>query len=94
MISTTAMILMGKVYKNLMVDLEALSKKLKERAKRIIMITTGVDYEEAEKYLKLAKGKVKTAIVMILGKVDRERAEEVLNEAEGHVRRALEILSK
>ncbi len=90
MLSTCAMIKLGKVYKNLMVDLQAKSKKLEERSKRIIMILTGLDYEKAGVYLKKADGKVKKALLMILAKVDKKEAEKRLKKSMGFVREALE----
>jgi len=89
MLTTCSMIKMGKVYQNLMVDLQAKSQKLSERSKRIIMEVTGVNYKQAEKYLYLSGGKVKTALVMILCKVDRVEAEKRLKKAGGFVRKAL-----
>lgn len=89
MLSTCAMIKLGKVYKNLMVDLQAKSKKLEERSKRIIMILTGADYKKAEIFLKKAGGKVKTALLMTLAKVDKKEAEKRLKKSMGFVREAL-----
>lgn len=90
MISTAAMIRIGKVYENMMIDLQMTNQKLVERSKRIVMIITGVSYEEAEKYLKEAKGNVKTALVMILAKVPYEEAVRRLKLSEGFVRKAIE----
>lgn len=90
MLSTAAMIKLGKVYQNMMVDLKATSQKLVERSKRTIMIVTGVDYKTASSYLKKADGNVKTALVMILAKVDKKKAKRRLEKARGFVRRALE----
>jgi N-acetylmuramic acid 6-phosphate etherase len=65
MLTTSAMILIGKTYGNLMVDVNALgSDKLRDRARRIVHIVTDLDYEEAEKLLKRARWNVKVAIVM------------------------------
>jgi N-acetylmuramic acid 6-phosphate etherase len=64
MLTTTAMIRMGKTYGNLMVDVQTGSEKLKDRARRIVNIVTGLEYEEAEKLLKRAHWNVKAAIVM------------------------------
>lgn len=89
MITTTAMIRLGKVYENMMVDLQATNKKLEERSKRTVMIVTGVDYEIAERFLKEAEGHVKTAIVMILANVDRKEALQRLAKSDGFVRGAL-----
>jgi N-acetylmuramic acid 6-phosphate etherase len=90
MITTTAMIRIGKVYENMMIDLQMTNQKLVERSKRIVMIITGVSYEEAEKYLKEAKGNVKTALVMILANVTYQEAIRRLKLSEGFVRQAIE----
>ena len=89
MITTTAMVKMGKVYENMMVDLQLTNKKLVERSRRIIMMVTGADYATAERVLKEAGGHVKTAIVMVLGNVDAATAKERLKAADGFVRQAL-----
>lgn len=94
MLTTAAMIKLGKVYQNLMVDLQATSQKLAERSKRIIMLVSGVDYLKAEEYLKKADYQVKTALVMILAKVNKRKAKNSLKAADGLVRRALELISK
>lgn len=91
LISTTAMIKLGKVYENLMVDLQATSQKLVERSKRTIVLVTGVNYRTAEKYLRLADGSVKTALVMILGNCTRKEAEQKFKKAGGFVRKAIEL---
>jgi N-acetylmuramic acid 6-phosphate etherase len=64
MLTTTAMIRIGKTYGNLMVDVQTGSEKLKDRARRIVNIVTGLDYDEADKVLKKANWNVKAAIVM------------------------------
>lgn len=89
MITTTAMIRLGKVYENMMVDLQATNKKLEERSKRTVMIVTGVDYDTADAVLKKAGGHVKTAIVMLLANVDRDEAIARLQKSDGFVRGAL-----
>src|SRR5690606_17106074 len=76
MLSTAAMIRLGKVYENMMVDLQMTNQKLVERSKRIVMIATGVDYETAERVLAEADGHVKTALVMILADVGAVEARE------------------
>jgi N-acetylmuramic acid 6-phosphate etherase len=91
MLTTTAMIRLGKVYENMMIDLQMTNKKLVERSKKIVMIITGVSYEEAENYLKKADGHVKTALVMIKAGVDAEEAKRRLEKAEGFVRKAIEL---
>ena len=89
MLTTTAMIRLGKVYENMMIDLQMTNQKLVERSKRIIMTVTGVSYEEATEYLKEAEGHVKTALVMIKAKVGVNEAKERLVKAEGFVRKAI-----
>jgi hypothetical protein len=64
MLTTIAMIRVGKTYGNLMVDVQTGSEKLKDRARRIVAIVTGVEPEEAGELLKRAKWNVKAAIVM------------------------------
>ena len=90
MLSTGAMIKLGKVYGNLMVDVKASNKKLEERAKRIVMTVTGVDEDEAFQSLKLAKGNAKKAIFMIMSGLAPKLAEEKLQLAKGNLRLALE----
>ncbi len=90
MLTTASMIRLGKVYGNMMVDLQMTSKKLEERSKRTVMMVTGVSYEEAEDYLARAGGVVKTALVMILAGVSAEEANQRLRQNDGFVRRALE----
>lgn len=90
MLTTTAMIRMGKVYGNMMVDLQMKSRKLEERSKRTVMMVTGVDYKEASKVLSKAGGHVKTAIVMILAGVEVDEARNRLEASDGFVHGALE----
>ena len=90
MLSTGAMIKLGKVYGNLMVDVKASNKKLEERAKRIVMTVTGVDENEALQSLKLAKGNAKKAIFMIMSGLEPKLEEEKLQLAKGNLRLALE----
>ena len=90
MLTTASMIRLGKVYENMMVDLQMTSKKLVERSKRIVMNITGITYEEASIYLKQAKGSVKTAIVMIKGNISYPEAKRRLVNADGFVRAAIE----
>lgn len=91
MISTATMIKMGKVYRNLMVDVKPKNKKLIERAKRIIMLATGVSYEEADRYFNLSNKNAKIAIVMIEAGVCYETACELLEKGDGFVAQAIEI---
>src|SRR5688500_12603678 len=64
MLTTGAMIRIGKTYGNLMVDVQTGSEKLKDRARRIVNIVTGLEYDDADKLLKQAHWNVKAAIVM------------------------------
>ncbi len=90
MITTVAMVRLGKVYENMMIDLQMTNLKLKERAKRVVMTITGVGYEEAAEYLERADGHVKTALVMIKARVGRDEARQRLERADGFVRGAIE----
>lgn len=87
MISTASMIGIGKVYENLMVDVQPTNEKLVNRAQRIIMEATGCDRETASKALDLAEKNVKAAIIMILLNCSYEEAIEKLEEADGFVRK-------
>ncbi len=86
MLSTGAMIRLGKVYGNLMVDLMALSAKLHDRGERIVMEVCGVSREDARQAIERAKGSVKLAIVMARRKVDANEARHLLEAAGGFVR--------
>ncbi|MFC7439829.1 N-acetylmuramic acid 6-phosphate etherase [Laceyella putida] len=89
MISTTTMIKLGKVYENLMVDVNISNHKLKERAIHIIRTVTGVSTEQAIEALEQAHNEVKTAIVMLEAKTTYEGAVERLKQANGYVRQAI-----
>ena len=91
MLTTAAMIRLGKVYENMMIDLQMTNKKLVERSKKIVMTITNISYEEAEDYLKKADGHVKTALVMILANVDVDEARKRLAQADGFVRKAITL---
>ena len=90
MITTTAMVRVGKVYENMMVDLQMTNQKLRERAKRIIMTVTGASYEEAAETLKKSNDNVKTALVMTKGRISRVEAQARLKKSNGFVRAAIE----
>jgi N-acetylmuramic acid 6-phosphate etherase len=89
MITTGAMIRLGKTYGNLMVDLRATNNKLKDRSERIVVEVCGVSREEARQLLEAADKSVKTAIVMQKLHVDREGALAALAHAGGVIRRAI-----
>jgi N-acetylmuramic acid 6-phosphate etherase len=91
MLTTASMIRMGKTYGNIMVDLQQTNRKLKERSRRILMMITGVDYDEAEKFLEKAEGHVKTALVMILTGTDKEKSQQLIEKADGFVRKAIQL---
>lgn len=88
MISTAAMIAIGKTYSNLMVDVMPTNKKLVDRAKRIIVEATGVTYDLAEQYYEWSRGNPKVAIVMIIRACSQEEAMERLKT--GFVSEAIE----
>jgi N-acetylmuramic acid 6-phosphate etherase len=90
MITTTTMVLLGKVYENMMVDLQLTNKKLIERAKRIIMMAAECEYNEAAELLQAAGNSVKTAIVMKKRNVSVKEAKEHLDAVGGFVRKAIE----
>ncbi|RTR31849.1 N-acetylmuramic acid 6-phosphate etherase [Robertmurraya yapensis] len=89
MISTSSMILLGKAYENLMIDVHVSNEKLKERAINIITRITGVSYEEALEALQASNQQVKVAIVMLANNVTKDEAVKLLEEADGYVRRAI-----
>ncbi|MEW5701352.1 MAG: N-acetylmuramic acid 6-phosphate etherase [Candidatus Zixiibacteriota bacterium] len=89
MITTAAMVQLGKTYQNWMVDLKATSAKLRERSIRILMLTTDLDYEAARRLLTRAAGSVKHAIVMRRMGIPMREADRRLRAAGGHVYRAL-----
>lgn len=89
MLSTAAMIRLGKVYSNLMVDLQPTNEKLRDRAVRIVELATGASRQEAARALDAAGLKPKAAIVMLLAGCSAEEASRLLGENQGFVRRAL-----
>jgi N-acetylmuramic acid 6-phosphate etherase len=89
MLTTIAMIKVGKTYGNLMVDVQTGSEKLKDRARRIISIVTGVDYDEADALLKRAKWNVKAAIVMQKAQLTLPQALKRLKKSHDSVREAI-----
>ena len=89
MLTTASMILMGKCYQNLMVDVQASNEKLKARAIRIVMQATDCDKALAEETLKLADQNAKLAIMIILSGLDRAQAEALLEKHHGKLQLAL-----
>lgn len=88
-VTTGAMVLLGKTYGNLMVDLRASNSKLVDRSLRILKELTGVDDEKAEQLLARCDGELKTAIVSEMVQVEPEIARQRLADAKGHLRLAL-----
>lgn len=95
MLSTGAMIKLGKVYDNLMVDVEATNLKLIERCKRIVMEATNTSREVAEATLEKTNYNVKLAIFLILSQIeDIQVAKNILEEHQGFIRKALEAVAE
>lgn len=93
MISTTAMVKTGKVYQNLMVDLNASNFKLRERAKKMVCTITEMDEDKAQSVLEQTDYNVKLAIVMILAEVSKEKAQTLIEAADGFVGKAVKLAS-
>ncbi|KHS82468.1 N-acetylmuramic acid 6-phosphate etherase [Pectobacterium carotovorum] len=89
MISTGAMVKLGKVYQNLMVDVKATNVKLLDRACRIVVEATGAEREQAQQALVKADNEVKPAILMLLANIDVAAARERLKQHNGYLREAL-----
>ena len=89
MLTTISMIKVGKTYGNLMVDVKTGSEKLKDRARRILGIVTGVSYDEADALLKRAKWNVKAAIVMQKAGLTLPQATKALRKADDSIREAI-----
>jgi N-acetylmuramic acid 6-phosphate etherase len=91
MITTISMIRIGKVYENLMVDVNTrANKKLVDRGTRMIQTVTGLERAAAGELLQKAGGHVKTALVMHKKNVERAQAEQLLAQHQGHLARILE----
>ena len=89
MLTTAAMIRLGKCYQNLMVDVQATNQKLKARAIRIVMQATDCDQTTAEQTLHTINGNAKLAIMMLLSGLDKDQAEAVLTQNKGRLQDAL-----
>ncbi|GAA0446908.1 N-acetylmuramic acid 6-phosphate etherase [Lentibacillus halophilus] len=94
MISTSSMIRMGKVFENLMVDVQLTNQKLMKRAKTIISVAAQVDHHTASSYLEKACHNPKLAIVMIKRQCDYDEAKQTLDQAGGFVREAIALTNK
>ena len=89
-LTTGAMVLIGKTYGDLMVDLKATNSKLVARTRRIVAQLTGLTELEAEQQLARCDGELKTAVVAHLHGISAERAREIITKADGQLRQALE----
>jgi N-acetylmuramic acid 6-phosphate etherase len=94
MLTTGAMIKLGKVYGNLMVDVKSSNEKLYARAKRITMLATDETEEVVEKVLKETNQNVKLSILMIKTGLDKDNAEKLLEENKGYVQKAIDSAKK
>jgi N-acetylmuramic acid 6-phosphate etherase len=90
-LTTAAMIRLGKIHDNLMVDLKASCDKLRDRSQRIVMELTGRSRKQATKLLSDANGEVKPAIVMHFRKVTRTAAVKILKESNSSLRQAISV---
>ena len=89
MLTTASMVLIGKCYQNLMVDVQASNEELKARALKIVMEATECDNEAAANVLTKANGQVKLAILMQLSGLDALEAQSLLDKSNGKLRQAL-----
>ena len=93
MLSTGSMIKLGKVYGNLMVDVQTTNEKLVERAKKIVSEATGLSIDESTKVLNETNFDVKLAIFMVLSNLDKNEAKSKLDEAKGYIAKALALVN-
>ena len=91
MLSTGAMIRIGKTYENYMIDVRMTNEKLAERGRRIVSEIAGISLADAQKYIEAGGNKVKTASVMAVKKVSREEAEKLLEANGGILRKVLQV---
>ena len=89
MLTTVAMVRIGKTYGNLMVDVRTGSKKLRDRARRMVNIITGLEYDEADKLLRKARWNVKAAVVMQKTGLSYPKAISRIKKADDQLREAL-----
>ncbi|MEM2930423.1 MAG: N-acetylmuramic acid 6-phosphate etherase [Thermoproteota archaeon] len=94
MISTVSMVRIGKVYKNLMIDIKPLSVKLRSRARRLLRFFTGISSEEAEEIYRRSGYDLKVALVMALGRVEAGEARNALSKSQGLVWRAISLVQE
>ena len=89
MLTTASMVRVGKTYGNLMVDVQTSSEKLRDRARRILGVVTGLENEEADRLLRRAKWNVKVAVVMQKTGLPPAKAASRLRKAHGAIREAI-----
>ncbi|MDP4552544.1 N-acetylmuramic acid 6-phosphate etherase [Alkalihalobacillus macyae] len=94
MITTASMVKLGKVYKNLMVNVQASNEKLRKRTVSIVQELTGVTQEEAERYSKEAEGDARVAVIMILLKVKVDEAKEMIERTGGNFAEVMKGIEK
>lgn len=94
MLTSVSMIKLGKVYENMMIDLQQNNKKLVERSKRIIMMAANVDYDRAAECLEIAKGHVKTAIFIAKTNELVEVAKKYIDTNDGFLKKALQAYER
>ncbi len=94
MLTTTSMIKSGKTYNNIMVDLQPTNNKLKERAKRILMVIAEVDLFTAEQILNETNWQVKPALLMLLCNMTFEQAQTMLRNNNGSIKQAISFMKK
>ncbi|WP_312888794.1 N-acetylmuramic acid 6-phosphate etherase [Clostridium bowmanii] len=92
MLSTVAMIKLGKTYSNLMVNVKPINKKLRQRVCEIVKLATGEDEVTVNKTLELCEYDPKVCIVKIKSDVTLEKAKELLKKSKGNVAKALKVL--
>lgn len=90
MLTTASMVRLGKVYENMMIDLQQNNIKLVERSKKIIMMAAEVEYDEAARYLEAAGGHVKTAIFTAITQAPVSVAKKYLEKNDGFLKRAIQ----
>ena len=89
MLSTAAMVRLGKAYSNLMIEVQPRNQKLQARAQRVFVAATGLSPDEAQQWLRRADGNLKVAVVMAVGGVERKDAVRLIAAAAGHTREAI-----
>jgi len=92
-LTTAVMIKLGKVYGNLMVDLNATNEKLRDRSIRIVMELIGCNRSQASSLLKRAKGKVKPAVVMHYRNTTLAGAQRILTQNKDSLRKSIRKIS-